>query len=411
MILERHRLAPLLALLLAAVFYCAIQMSAHPALARSKKIGDIVPLLNIDARIFREGGARKVVWETIIQLRTSRMRLHLTGVVIGDNTSKFDVVVRDVDNTEMLRIPSSELSAQPDYWTTSIPRSFVIVQVETPDGSIPEGLSFAITEAIVDHKEIEPQDVTWPNDMQWAAYALLNRKNGRPVYWKRGRSTAILRFITESGEHQCSGFMISDNEMMTNAHCIYSSRVCRSAVATFGYEQSERLRPLDGEEFSCSSLEAVDKTLDFAVLALKGAPGTPSRWGHLVLSSQRPTKGQPLYIIHYPNDARMKGTWNDCNLLSPGITGFDPNVESDFGHLCDTDAGSSGSPILSQATNEVAGLHHFGFTQCDPKLRTQNRGVYMDLIINRLAEIKKNGDSGVTEDGPAPDESKVCPER
>jgi V8-like Glu-specific endopeptidase len=395
-------------LLLVACAAFALHAFAQPVRARTYQIGKVVPVLNVRADSFKKNETHKVVWEEVVQLQTSRMRLHFTDIVPGTSAAAFDVVLRDLDNTEVLRVPGAELTARTDYWTESVFRSLLVVQVETRTGEVPDGLRFAVSEAVVDHTEVTPEDVTEPNDMEWAAIAFHGKKNGRKIYWERGRSTAILRFITDGGEQQCSGFMISPNELMTNAHCVYNAKICRSAKATFGYEQSTLLRPLNGEQVSCVEVKAIDRTLDFAIVVLAGTPGASDRWGHLVLSPQRPSASEPLYIIHYPGNVRMKGTWNDCKLETAQANGLDPTLKSDFGHICDTDGGSSGAPILSQATNEVVGLHHFGFTDCDANWTTQNRGVRMDLILDRIKQIANGADPGVSENGAAPDESQLC---
>jgi V8-like Glu-specific endopeptidase len=395
-------------LLASLAVFAATIMNPDEGSARTYKIGALVPILNVKATSFTKLPATRVVWEAVIQLQTTRMRLHFTDIQARMQGPDFDVVVRDLDNDEVLRIPRAKLTAHSDYWTESISRSFLIVQVESIDGDLPEGLQFSVSEAVVDHTEVAAEDVTEPNDMEWAAIAFNELRNGRKVYYERGQSTAILRFITDDGEQQCSGFMISPNELMTNAHCIHNTKICRTAKATFGYQQSKTLRPLDGEQVSCVSVRVVDRELDFAVVVLEGTPGTPDRWGHLVLSAQRARTGDALYIIHYPGNVRMKATWNDCRLERPEEPGLNPARGSDFGHICDTDGGSSGAPILSQTTNEVTGMHHFGFTECNANWSTQNRGVYMDLILDRLREIERGADAGVTEDGPAPDETTLC---
>ena len=244
--------------------------------------------------------------------------------------------------------------------------------------------------------------------MEWAAIAYNELRDGRRVYYERGQSTAILHFIANGEEHQCSGFMISPSELMTNAHCIHNVKICRTAKAVFGYQQSTLLRPLDGETFSCVGLKAIDRQLDFAVVVLQGAPGATERWGHLLLSAQRPQANEALYIVHYPSSVRMMATWKDCRLELPDAGGLNPALRSDFGHICDTDGGSSGAPIFSQATNEVIGLHHFGFTECDATWSKYNRGVYMDLILDRMKQIERGADAGVTVDGAGPDESALC---
>ena len=90
-----------------------------------------------------------------------------------------------------------------------------------------------------------------------------------------------------------------------------------------------------------------------------------------------------IYIIQYPKEA--------C--VSYGILKYLDNNE--IKHVCCTESGSSGSPILSLKTNKVIGVHkagqgHFNF----------NSGIYLGSLIKQLndemkivKEIKKDEDN------------------
>jgi V8-like Glu-specific endopeptidase len=58
----------------------------------------------------------------------------------------------------------------------------------------------------------------------------------------------------------------------------------------------------------------------------------------------------------------------------PSYNGYASNT--DVSYYCDTDGGSSGSPVISRRTNEVIALHHFG--------GCPNSGVRVDLIYRQV---------------------------
>ena len=53
--------------------------------------------------------------------------------------------------------------------------------------------------------------------------------------------------------------------------------------------------------------------------------------------------------------------------------------DSDVSYYCDTEGGSSGSPVLSRKTDKVIALHHFG--------GCPNSGVRIDLIYNKIKSL------------------------
>jgi lysyl endopeptidase len=75
---------------------------------------------------------------------------------------------------------------------------------------------------------------------------------------------------------------------------------------------------------------------------------------------------------------RIAGSLGDragtCEVGDNAYDGYAQN--SDVSYLCDTEGGSSGSPVLSRKTNKVVALHHFG--------GCPNSGVRGDLLYAKL---------------------------
>jgi hypothetical protein len=90
----------------------------------------------------------------------------------------------------------------------------------------------------------------------------------------------------------------------------------------------------------------------------------------------------PFVIVQHPDGRPKEISIDKCQLKGTKRMGVSDT--SDFGHTCDTEGGSSGSPVISLGTNEVVGLHHFGFS--DDDVDPVNQGIYMGQI---LADIQK----------------------
>ncbi len=87
-------------------------------------------------------------------------------------------------------------------------------------------------------------------------------------------------------------------------------------------------------------------------------------------NSEQAYKNEPIYILHYPGkDEKAK--------ISYG-TGIEKINEYDIKHLCNTEEGSSGSPILS-ATDKIIGIH-----KAANRKRGYNFGTFLKYPLSEL---------------------------
>ena len=93
------------------------------------------------------------------------------------------------------------------------------------------------------------------------------------------------------------------------------------------------------------------------------------------INSENTYKDEPIYILHYPNSGKAS--------ISYG-TGIEKINEYDIKHLCNTQPGSSGGPILSRLTNKIIGIHK-GYV----KKKNYNIGTFLKFPLNDLNK-KKN---------------------
>ena len=99
-------------------------------------------------------------------------------------------------------------------------------------------------------------------------------------------------------------------------------------------------------------------------------------------NSENYYENDSIYILHYANAEEAKVSFGK------GIKKLD---NYDIKHLCHTEPGSSGGPILSRMTNKVIGIHKgsIGKGKCD-----YNIGTFLKYPLNEVKnqnKQKKNG--------------------
>lgn len=191
-------------------------------------------------------------------------------------------------------------------------------------------------------------------------------------------SVAKLSMIknTPSGpkRYVCTGFLIDENTLVTNEHCVADQETCANTKVIFGYEYN-RFGQIPGmEQYDCLKVRTVNYELDTAVLELAGEPG--KRWNSLAIADNPALEGERLFVIQHPAGEPKQISDSDCTVfesISPGRQSL-----SDFAHKCDTLGGSSGSPVFN-LSGEVVGLHHWG-RDVSGRYSQSNRAVRMELV-------------------------------
>ena len=202
-----------------------------------------------------------------------------------------------------------------------------------------------------------------------------------PVLYRRSKAVARLLI---NGIELCTGWRFGpDNRMLTNNHCLAESGDAHDTEVWFNYQCAKCggyavFRPT---KVWARDVLLTDEVLDFTLFTVDDFEAV-KKFGYLEAETRRAIAGEKVYIPQHPrgepgtiataSDADASG---NCAVDNPSYTGYDE--ATDVSYYCDTDGGSSGSPVLARSSNRVIALHHFG--------GCPNSGVRIDLIQQRIA--------------------------
>jgi hypothetical protein len=227
------------------------------------------------------------------------------------------------------------------------------------------------------------------------------RRAGDRVAFLVGRDEAEVNGAFRGVSWCCSGLLLSETLVLTNWHCGGRSmklpdelmwrddsegRVCDSLVINMAWDDASPAR-----EARCDKVEHKDKSLDYALLRVTPVVGslqTLSTGRPVTFARKRPASGDLLRIIHHPECLEKRVSFN-CPVDQVERPAWDGagHAASEFSHRCDTEGGSSGSPVFN-LTGELVGLHHIGHEMipgsanrtCDKR----NKAIHIDAIMADL---------------------------
>jgi lysyl endopeptidase len=208
-------------------------------------------------------------------------------------------------------------------------------------------------------------------------------KTTDPVMYRRSKAVARLLI---NGTELCTAWRVGpDNRLMTNHHCFTTSAEAAETEVWFNYQCAKCggygvFRPT---KVWAAQVIATDQRLDYTLFSVDDFAAI-QQYGFLQLDVRAPAKGEQLYIPQNPAGeptmiAASSGTdrQGNCQVVDPAYDGYD--TDTDASYYCDTEGGSSGSPVLSRVTDRVIALHHFG--------GCPNSGVRIDQIYQAIAAL------------------------
>jgi lysyl endopeptidase len=205
-------------------------------------------------------------------------------------------------------------------------------------------------------------------------------KSSDPVAYKASKAVARLLI---NGTTLCTAWRIGPTDrLLTDHHCFSTLAETRNTEAWFNYECAAcgGYATLATTKVWGDHIFATDANLDFTLFSVHDFSYVKP-FGYLTIDTGKVAAGTELYIPQHPEGdpteiamASDQDHAGDCQVDDPTADGFIAN--SDVSYYCDTEGGSSGSPVISRVTNKVIALHHLG--------GCPNSGVRISLIYPKI---------------------------
>lgn len=176
---------------------------------------------------------------------------------------------------------------------------------------------------------------------------------------------------------RCTGFLINDDVVMTNQHCIPQAVYAQGVTVSFRFEAGESS---DFATYDCSTFLGNNAANDYALLGCQGSPG--QTFGSVTLEGSSPPLGHELYVIHQNCDSFSNSGCAPTKKYSPGRV---TRNQTDIFYDADTLGGSSGAPVFSATTHGVIGLHHIGIGSSGFGRGSANGAVRMTNVLADIA--------------------------
>nr|WP_255440693.1 serine protease [Paracoccus sp. MC1854] len=179
----------------------------------------------------------------------------------------------------------------------------------------------------------------------------------------------------------CTGFLVSQDLMMTASHCFRAApSLCSQTVALFGYDNNLE-EPVVAR--ACESVVYLNPYLDVAVVRLENVEG---EMPIVSIASEIPSAEDQLLLAQHPyGSVRLISRDAGCK-VTQSVAPLEPSRKDldysrleglGFAHGCDTLEGSSGSPVFN-SEGEVVGVHQGG-------KGSKNKAVRGDLVRDCIA--------------------------
>jgi len=203
-------------------------------------------------------------------------------------------------------------------------------------------------------------------------------------------SRAVVKLLKNGSSH-CTGWLVScENHIMTNDHCVGSQSELNQIEFQFMYQ-----RPSCGSGTATYQLQLQGGTylrsnyaLDYCLLMPDlGTHDPQSVYGYIQIDNRLPNINEQIYIpghpAGWPKRLSLESTHSQdqsgyCEVYSTSQTPCHGG-SGDIGYYCDTQGGSSGSPVLSRESNKAIALHHCA--------NCPNRGVRITEICDHAGDL------------------------
>lgn len=192
------------------------------------------------------------------------------------------------------------------------------------------------------------------------------------------RSVAYIGVRTSQISGSGTGFLVTQDLLLTNNHVLPHSDLLSNTIFRFNYQENFLGEAQKTDEYRAkpNGIFHTNQTLDYTLVQLEGKPG--QRWGWLPLQPKIIRGDSRVNIIQHPF-----GQPKQISLQNNFVQYVGGNVVQ---YITSTLRGSSGSPVFNDAW-EVVALHHAGGNMPEPTTQQRyfrNEGILIESILADL---------------------------
>lgn len=220
--------------------------------------------------------------------------------------------------------------------------------------------------------------------VNWKSTTLLSATSAEA---KNARAVGYLS-IPAKGT-RCTAWLIANDKVVTNHHCISSATQAVGAKVSFDYVDG--VTSSKRAWYDCSKFIRAWSDVDASVLQCAPRdgklPGTV--YGTIPLATGNVSTGAGIYVLHQNCDY-YSGSCAPTKKYSPGTVTSSSWWSTGIKYDADTLGGSSGSPVFARTgthAHKLVALHHLGFNGDENGRGTANGGMKVTALKSRLAEV------------------------
>jgi hypothetical protein len=331
-----------------------------------EKIGDIFPVQ------FRSNGVSDIEGKET-PLGKSYIFTHPGATYIALHFAELDLLegdsieVTDANGGQAYTLIRNGKGQGAAFWSQHVKGDTIVLNALKMNHSLDENSLFVIDEYAAGFESLSETICGTDNKENVACY-----QSSFPTEYSKSKAVARLLI---NGSNLCTGFLVSgSNHLLTNYHCIKTATDALNTDYEFMSEaptcsSSNSQLSHKGALFDGAVLIKTSAELDYSLVQLNN--GNPSSlYGFLELDEQPTPAGGQVYIPQHPGGkAKQLAIFSShvadasdgfCHINNVGNVGCGGSFGTNLFYYCDTEGGSSGSPVISRSTNKVVGLHKCG---------------------------------------------------
>jgi lysyl endopeptidase len=224
------------------------------------------------------------------------------------------------------------------------------------------------------------QALSFQGDQPWLfERKILGENNLLPVGNIKGSDEydyagVVARVERLDGSPFCTASRVGKNLFLTNFHCDHD---CSTTQFSMGVEMGKTVN--EKVTYLCKELVHKAEEFDYALYRVELAPNAAEiEYPIMTLSAEPVELGQSIFVASHPSGRLKEIDTSDECIISDSVPILTDSGRNTIKHMCDTEGGSSGSPVIDRITGYGIALHWGG------KSNSYNMAIPMALIVKDM---------------------------